>query len=120
MADQKKDAAASEMQVERKDESVPVIDNSSSRKDLKENLRFSEDAELHPVGAPEAPDDQPGGPAAVDPNRPPVASNRPDVPLIASLATGSGQHTPPDPATVDSSGYVRPLKAAEEQAAAKS
>jgi hypothetical protein len=115
MAEAKKSSVSSEMQVERKDETIPVVDNDSSKKELKENLRFSEDAELHPVGAPDAPDDEPGGPAAVDPNRPPVASNRPDVPLIASLATGSGQHTPPDPATVDSSGYVRPLKAEEEQ-----
>ena len=116
MAESKKPAAAdNDVQIERKDETAPTVDNESSKKELEASLTFREDAELHPVGAPEPPDDQPGGPAAVDPNRPPVASNRPDVPLVSSLATGSGQHTPPDPDTVDSTGYVRPLKAEEEQ-----
>jgi hypothetical protein len=102
--------------VERQDTTVETVSDDSSKKELEANLTFKEDAELHPVGAPPAPDDKPGGPPAVDPERPPVSSNRPDTPLITSLATGSGQHTPPDPSTVDADGYVRPHKAAEENA----
>lgn len=106
-------ADGSDVTVERQDVTVATVDDDSSKKELAESLTFKEDVELHPVGSPPAPDDKPGGPAAVDPERPPVSSNRPDTPLIAALATGSGQHTPPDPATVDADGYVRPHKAEE-------
>lgn len=35
---------------------------------------------------------------------PPVRTNRPDVPILSSLATGAGEHVPPDPETHDPDG----------------
>lgn len=117
MADQKKsDSPAAEVEVEYQDTKVETADNDSSAKELKAVLRFPEDADLHPAGEPKSDSEKdPGGAPAVDPNRPPFATNRPDVPIVTALATGSGQHTPPDPATVDADGSVRPLKAEENQ-----
>ena len=113
MAD-KDSSSSKEGAVEYVDESVPVADNSSSKKELKEVLRFPEDAELHPAGEPDSePDKEPGGSAATDPERPPLSTARPDVGIVTALATGAGQHTPPDPAIIDTDGYARPLKAEE-------
>jgi hypothetical protein len=36
-------------------------------------------------------------PNDADPEDPPVRTTRPDVPIAVSLATGAGQHEPPDP-----------------------
>lgn len=67
-----------------------------SGKEIKEALTVREDAKLHPSGVPDSePEKEPGGPPAVEPNRPPYATNRADVPILTSLATGSGAHTPP-------------------------
>ena len=115
MAESRESGSASkEGAVEFVDESVPVADNSSSKKDLKAVLKFQEDADLHPVGEPDSePDKEPGGVAATETERPPLATARPDVPIISALATGAGQHTPPNPDWVDADGYSRPLKAEE-------
>lgn len=117
MADEQSEAekATSGQEVETVDVTVPVVDNTSSEDELKESLTHKDDAELHPTGEPETESEkEPGGPPATDPNRPPYATNRSDTPILHSLATGSGQHTPPDPATVDADGYVRPVKAEAE------
>lgn len=93
---------------------IPTVDNTSSAKDLKANLTFTEDADLHPTGEPDSDTEkEPGGAPATDPRRPPFATNHPDEKILTSLATGSGQHTPPDPSTVDADGWVRPHKAEE-------
>jgi hypothetical protein len=44
-----------------------------------------------------------GGPG----ERPPLATAHPDVPIIRSLATGAGQHQPPDPSEFDEQGRPR-------------
>lgn len=115
MADKKSDSAVIE---EPTVEPVPPEEvkpaSEMSGKEIKASLTFQEDAELHPAGEPaSAPEKEPGGPPAEEPNRPPYATNRPDEPILTSLATGAGAHTPPDPATVDADGFVRPLKAEE-------
>lgn len=85
-----------------------------SGKEIKESLTFQEDAKLHPSGEPADPGSkEPGGTADTEPNRPPYKTHRPDEPILTALATGSGAHTPPDPAEVDGDGYSRPLKAEE-------
>lgn len=101
-----------EPKVEYVDESVPVADNSASKAELKEVMTFPEDAKLHPAGEPSSDSEkEPGGVAATDPERPPFATAQPDVAILTSLATGSGQHTPPDPKYVDADGYSRPSAA---------
>jgi hypothetical protein len=49
----------------------------------------------------------PGGEAY--PEDPPVRTTRPDVPIVQSLATGAGQHVPPDPDDYTPEGRVREL-----------
>ena len=49
----------------------------------------------------------PGGDA--DPEDPPVRTTRPDVPIVQSLATGAGQHVPPDPKVYRWDGRVRDI-----------
>jgi hypothetical protein len=111
---EKTTTTTTEQKVEWKDESVPSVDNESSAKELKENLTFKEDADLHPSGEPKSETEkEPGGPPATDPRRPPFATNHPQEEILTALATGSGQHTPPDPDTVDADGFVRPQKAEE-------
>ena len=114
MADKDKagDELASVEPVEQ-EEVKPAADMSG--KEIKAALLVREDAKLHPSGEPDSETEkEPGGGPSTEPNRPPYATNRPDVAILERLATGAGAHTPPDPATVDSSGYVRPLKAEEE------
>lgn len=48
-------------------------------------------------------------------NDPPVRTNRPDVPIAQSLASGAGEHTPPDEGDVQPDG--RPVY--DEQAASE-
>ncbi len=85
-----------------------------SGEEIKDALMHAPDRKLHPSGEPKTETEkEPGGPPATDPERPPYATARADEPIIRSLATGSGAHTPPDPATVDADGAVRPLKAEE-------
>jgi hypothetical protein len=93
------------------EEVKPAADMSAE--EIKDALTFQEDRDLHPSGKPKGTEAEPGGPPAVEPNRPPYSTNRGDVPILTSLATGSGAHTPPDPAHVDVDGHVRPLKAEE-------
>jgi hypothetical protein len=112
MADKEKAPEAAVASVEE----VPVEEvkpaSEMSGKEIKDALVVSEDAKLHPSGEPDSETEkEPGGPPALEPNRPPYATNRPDEPILSRLATGSGAHTPPDPATVDSDGSVRPLAA---------
>lgn len=117
MADDKKDAGApasgvASVEVVPPEEVKPASEMSG--KEIKDALSYPEDAELHPSGMPDSETEkEPGGPPAVEPNRPPYATNRPDEAILKSLATGAGAHTPPDPATVSGDGYVRP--AAEEE-----
>lgn len=118
MADEKKPSApsvkATEGTVETIDVTVPTVDNDSSAKDLAAQLTHKDDVDLHPAGEPDSETEKaPGGPPATEPNRPPYATNRPDEAILTSLATGAGEHTPPDPATVDGDGFVRPHKAGE-------
>src|SRR5215210_4943480 len=49
----------------------------------------------------------PGGEAF--PEDPPVRTTRPDVPIVQSLATGAGQHVPPDPDEYTPDGRVRDI-----------
>lgn len=49
----------------------------------------------------------PGGEA--DPEDPPVRTTRPDVPIVQSLATGAGQHVPPDPDVYRPDGRLRDI-----------
>jgi hypothetical protein len=44
------------------------------------------------------------GPNDAEPNDPPLRTNRPDQPMIQSLATGAGQHKPLDDSEFDSDG----------------
>lgn len=39
--------------------------------------------------------------------RPPVSTTRPDVAIAVSLATGAGEHMPPDPEKYDAAGRPR-------------
>ena len=98
---------------EMKVEPVPVEEvkpaSEMSGQEIKDALTFQEDAKLHPAGAPSDPGSkEPGGSADTEPNRPPYKTDRPDEPILSALATGSGAHTPPDPADVDADGYSRP------------
>lgn len=49
------------------------------------------------------------GPSAPDTEHeaPPVHTSRPDTPIAQTLAAGSGEHTPPDPAVYDRDGRLR-------------
>jgi hypothetical protein len=82
----------------------PTAEQSS--KEIKASLVFKEDAELHPDGLPEHEADQTSIPGPKFPplDRPPVATTRPDVPIITSLVTGAGAHEPPDPEKYDAAG----------------
>ena len=112
MADSKSAAAEGSVEPVPVEEVKPAADMSGA--EIKDALTFQEDRKLHPAGEPaDEASKEPGGPPATEPDRPPYATNRPDHPIITSLATGSGAHTPPDPATVDADGSVRPLKAEE-------
>jgi hypothetical protein len=67
-----------------------------SGKEIKEALTYQEDAKLHPSGEPDSETEkEPGGLPSLEPDRPPFATSQPDVPILTSLATGSGGHTPP-------------------------
>jgi hypothetical protein len=54
----------------------------------------------------------PGGDA--DPEDPPVRTTRPDVPVVNALATGAGQHVPPDPDDYTPEGRPRDLPGSDE------
>lgn len=43
------------------------------------------------------------------PEDPPVRTTRPDVPIAVSMATGAGQHVPPDPEEYRPDGRVRDI-----------
>ena len=64
----------------------------------------------HPDGLPEKVADQaPGnGIADAELNDPPIRTTRPDVPIVQSLGTGAGQHTPPDDPRIDAEGRFVP------------
>lgn len=44
------------------------------------------------------------GPGDAEAEQPPVRTTRPDVAIAVSMATGAGQHTPPDPDKYDEMG----------------
>ncbi len=81
-----------------------------SAKELKASLAHQEDAKLHPGGEPEKTADKtsaPGpysGEGAAEINDPPVRTNRPDVAIVGTLATGAGAHVPPNPDEVHPDG----------------
>ena len=54
------------------------------------------------------PGSYPGGEAY--PEDPPVRTTRPDVKILSSLATGAGQHVPPDPEKYDEMGRPRDVE----------
>jgi hypothetical protein len=54
----------------------------------------------------------PGGEAF--PEDPPVRTTRPDVPIVDSLATGAGQHVPPDPDVYQWDGRLRELQGTDD------
>ena len=96
------------------EEVKPAADMSGQ--EIKDALTYQEDAKLHPSGMPSDPGSkEPGGVADTEPNNPPYKTNHPDEAILTALATGSGAHTPPDPAEVDGDGYVRPAKAEEKK-----
>lgn len=80
-----------------------------SAKEVKESLAFSEDKTLHPTGDPEHAADATSVPGPEYPplNRPPVATTRPDEPIVKSLATGAGAHVPPPADEYDAAGRIR-------------
>jgi hypothetical protein len=47
------------------------------------------------------------GPGDAEAEQPPVRTTRPDVPIAVSMATGAGQHVPPDPDKYDAEGRVK-------------
>ena len=49
----------------------------------------------------------PGGEAY--PEDPPVRTTRPDVPIVESMASGAGEHVPPDPDVYTPDGRVRDI-----------
>jgi hypothetical protein len=53
------------------------------------------------------------GPSAPDTEHeaPPLHTARPDVPIAQVLASGSGEHTPPDPKEFDAEGRVKEVDA---------
>lgn len=91
-----------------------------SGKELKASLRFQEDAPLHPSGEPDKQADKTSYPVPNDAeiDDPPLRTNRPDVPIIGSLATGAGAHEPPDPDLVHPDG--RPVYDEEKASEGKS
>ncbi len=82
----------------------PAADMSGS--ELKEALVYEPDKELHPSGEPKRQADKTSYPVPNDAeiNDPPLRTNRPDVPLIRTLATGAGAHVPPPPDEVHPDG----------------
>lgn len=80
----------------------------SKSDDVREHLAHAPDKEHHPKGEPKMSADQssyPGGEATID--DPPVRSPRYDEYILSSLATGAGQHVPPDSDKYDEQGRVR-------------
>lgn len=77
-----------------------------SAKELKAVMTHEPDKELHSASDPKHPADQTSAPVALptDPERPPVSTARPDVPVLRSLVTGAGAHRPPDPDKFDAEG----------------
>ena len=47
------------------------------------------------------------GPGDAKPEQPPVRTTRPDVPIAVSMASGAGEHVPPDPEKYDEMGRWR-------------
>jgi hypothetical protein len=47
------------------------------------------------------------GPGDAEAEQPPVRTTRPDVPIAVSMATGAGQHVPPDPEKYDEAGRAK-------------
>jgi hypothetical protein len=90
------------------DEQFGQVKAPTGGEELKDALINQGDRDLHPSGEPEAGMDKtsyPGG--GGEGERPPVATSRPDVPIVQSLATGAGQHQPPDPEQFDAMGRPR-------------
>ncbi len=77
-----------------------------SGKELKVSIAYSPDADLHPDGEPEKEADKTSYPVPNDAeiNDPPLRTNRPDVPIVRTLATGAGAHEPPSPDEVHPDG----------------
>ena len=73
-----------------------------SKAELKEVLINPEDAKLHPAPGDSGIQSEYG--AQTDPERPPFATARADVPILSGLAAGPGAHTPPDPEHFDAQG----------------
>jgi hypothetical protein len=47
--------------------------------------------------------------------RPPVATQKPDVPIAQTLAAGAGEHTPPDPDEFDQAGRPKTAESGGEE-----
>jgi hypothetical protein len=64
----------------------------------------------HPDGLPDKAADQTPGAGIADAkaNDAPIRTDRPDVPIVQSLGTGAGQHTPPDDPHVNTEGRYVP------------
>ena len=77
--------------------------------DLKADMTNPEDADKGALKDPEHEADQTSYPVGemAPPERPPVATGRPDVEIIQSLVTGAGAHMPPDPDLYDAMGRPR-------------
>jgi len=87
----------------------PTADRSD--KDLKADLVLPDEANLS-LKEPEHPADQTPYPVGEQPpiERPPFATGRPDVPIVNSMITGAGEHTPPDPDEYTPDGRLRDLQ----------
>jgi len=77
-----------------------------SKSELKEVLVNPADAKLHPAPGDASLEAEHG--AQTNPERPPFATARADVPILSGLAAGPGAHTPPDASEFDAEG--RPIK----------
>lgn len=79
-----------------------------SEEDIKDSLRFPEDADLGVTGEPEHLQDQTSAPTEYAPaDRPPWATRRYDEAIITSAVTGANKHEPPDPAKFTADGRPR-------------
>lgn len=79
--------------------------------DTKAELTNPKDVKLGVLKEPEHPADKTSAPGPYDLpiERPPFSTGRPDVPIVTSMVTGAGAHTPPDPEEFTPDGRPRNL-----------
>ena len=80
-----------------------------SKDELKRDVVNKDDLERGVLDEPKHAADRTSvpGPEYPPADRPPVATTRFDEPIVQSLVTGAGAHTPPDPEKYDAAGRPR-------------